>query len=57
MISDALALIRSDLLKLRRRRGLMAIAALIAVGSVAVVFIVTAARHGANPQHVRPAGG
>ena len=35
----------------------MAIAALIAVGSVAVVFIVTAARHGANPQHVRPAGG
>lgn len=57
MISDALALIRSDLLKLRRRRGLMAMATLIAVGSVAVVFIVTAARHGADPQHVRPAGG
>lgn len=57
MISDAMTLIRSDLLKLRRRRGLMTIAALIAVGSVAVVFIVTAARHGADPQHVRPAGG
>jgi ABC-type transport system involved in multi-copper enzyme maturation permease subunit len=57
MISEALSLIRNDLLKLRRRRGLMAIAALIAVGSVTVIFIVTAARHGANPQHVRPAGG
>jgi ABC-type transport system involved in multi-copper enzyme maturation permease subunit len=57
MISNALSLIRNDLLKLRRRRGLMAIAALIAVGSVTVIFIVTAARHGANPQHVRPAGG
>jgi ABC-type transport system involved in multi-copper enzyme maturation permease subunit len=57
MISNALSLIRNDLLKLRRRRGLMAIAALIAVGSVTVIFIVTAARHGANPQDVRPAGG
>jgi hypothetical protein len=57
MISDTLALIRTDLLKLRRRRGLMALATLIAVGSVAVVFTVTAIRHGANPRHVGPAGG
>jgi hypothetical protein len=46
-----------DLRKLWRRRGLMSIALLVAVGSVSIIFIVTAARHGANPQHVRPAGG
>jgi hypothetical protein len=57
MISETLILIRMELLKLRRRRGLMAIALLIAVGSVGVVFTVTAIRHGANPQHVGPAGG
>jgi uncharacterized membrane protein (UPF0136 family) len=57
MISDTLALIRMDLLKLRRRRGLMAIALLIGVGSVGIIFIVTAVRHGVNPLTVRPAGG
>ncbi len=57
MISDALTLFRTDVLKLRRRRGLMAIAGLIAIGSASVIFIVTAIRHGADPQHVRPAGG
>ena len=50
-------LIRMDLRKLSRRRGLMVMAMLIAVGSVTVIFIVTAIRHGADPQHVRPAGG
>jgi hypothetical protein len=57
MISDTLTLIRTDLLKLRRRRGLMALAILLAVGSVCVIFTVNAVRHGANPQHVAPAGG
>lgn len=57
MISDTLNLIRTDVLKLRRRRGLMAIALLIAVGSVTVIFGVNAIRHGANPQTVGPAGG
>jgi hypothetical protein len=57
MISETLTLIRMDLLKLRRRRGLMAIALLIAVGSVSVIFTVNAIRHGANPLHVGPAGG
>jgi ABC-type transport system involved in multi-copper enzyme maturation permease subunit len=57
MISDALTLIRMDVLKLRRRRGLMAIALLIAVGSVSIMFTVNAIRHGANPLHVGPAGG
>jgi ABC-type transport system involved in multi-copper enzyme maturation permease subunit len=57
MISEALTLIRMDLLKLRRRRGLMAIALLIAVGSVSIMFTVIAIRHAANPLHVGPAGG
>jgi hypothetical protein len=57
MINDALTMVRMDLLKLRRRRGLMAIALLIGVGAVSIVFAVNAVRHGANPSHVGPAGG
>jgi ABC-type transport system involved in multi-copper enzyme maturation permease subunit len=57
MIGEALTLIRMDVLKLRRRRGLMAIALLIAVGSVGIGFTVSAIRHGADPLHVGPAGG
>ena len=56
-MTPILNLIRMDLRKLWRRRGLMVMAMLIAVGSVSVIFIVTAIRHGADPQHVRPAGG
>jgi ABC-type transport system involved in multi-copper enzyme maturation permease subunit len=57
MISDALTLIRTDLLKLRRRRGLMALAGLIAVGGVSIFFTVNAIRHGSNPLQTGPAGG
>ncbi|MBV8954897.1 MAG: hypothetical protein JO179_12220 [Solirubrobacterales bacterium] len=57
MISETMTLIRTDLLKLRRRRALIAIAVLIAVGSVSIAFTVNAIRHGANPLHVGPAGG
>lgn len=57
MVSDTLTLMRMDLLKLRRRRGLMAIALLLAVGSVSIMFAVNAVRHGASPQTVGPAGG
>jgi ABC-type transport system involved in multi-copper enzyme maturation permease subunit len=56
MISDALALVRADLLKLRRRRGLMALAATIGIGSVILMFAVNAIRHGSNPS-ISPAGG
>jgi ABC-type transport system involved in multi-copper enzyme maturation permease subunit len=56
-MAETLNLVRMDLLKLRRRRGLMAIALLIAVGSVSVLFTVSAIRHGAKPLHVAPAGG
>ena len=57
MISDTLSLIRVDLLKLRRRRGLMAPANAIAVGGVSVIFAVNAVRHGSNPLQNGPAGG
>jgi ABC-type transport system involved in multi-copper enzyme maturation permease subunit len=57
MISETVTLIRTDLMKLRRRRGLMAIAMVIAAGSVGMIFAVNAVRHGANPLHVGPAGG
>lgn len=57
MISDTLSLIRVDLLKLRRRRGLMAPATAIAVGDVSVIFAVNAVRHGSNPLQNGPAGG
>jgi ABC-type transport system involved in multi-copper enzyme maturation permease subunit len=57
MIPDALALARIEVLKIRRRRGLMAVAGAIAVGAVAVMFTVLAIRHGSNPAHNGPAGG
>jgi hypothetical protein len=57
MSSDRLTLVRMDLLKLRRRRGLIAIALLIAIGSVTGIFAVRAIRHGVNPTHLGPAGG
>jgi ABC-type transport system involved in multi-copper enzyme maturation permease subunit len=57
MISDALTLFRTDLLKLRRRRGLIALACLLAVGGVSVIFIVNAIRHGSTPLQAGPAGG
>jgi len=57
MIGDAYRLVRADLLKLRRRHGLIALAIALAVGAVAVIFAVNAVRHASNPLHVPPAGG
>jgi ABC-type transport system involved in multi-copper enzyme maturation permease subunit len=57
MISDALTLFRTDLLKLRRRRGLIALAGLLAIGGVSVIFTVNAIRHGSTPLQAGPAGG
>lgn len=57
MIAETMTLIRMDLLKLWRRRGLMGIAILLAVGAVGIIFAVRAVRHGADPLHVGPAGG
>jgi hypothetical protein len=57
MMSETLTLIRTDLLKLRRRRGLMALVALLAVGGVSLIFTILAIRHSSDPLNIRPAGG
>jgi ABC-type transport system involved in multi-copper enzyme maturation permease subunit len=52
-----LALISSDVLKLRRRRGMLAISLLLTAGLMAVAFAVMAIQHGGNPVKYGPAGG
>jgi ABC-type transport system involved in multi-copper enzyme maturation permease subunit len=52
-----LALISSDVLKLRRRRGMLAISLLLTAGLMAVAFVVMAIQHGGNPADYGPAGG
>ncbi|MFL5831769.1 MAG: hypothetical protein ACJ76X_17770 [Solirubrobacteraceae bacterium] len=52
-----MTLLRSDVLKLRRRRGLMALVGLISIGGVSLFFIVNSIRHGSNPLQAGPAGG
>jgi hypothetical protein len=52
-----LRLINAEILKLRRRRGMLAIALLCTVGFAALAFIVTAVQHAGNPTKYGPAGG
>jgi ABC-type transport system involved in multi-copper enzyme maturation permease subunit len=52
-----LALISSDVLKLRRRRGMLAISLLLTAGLMAVAFVVMAIQHGGDPTTYGPAGG
>ena len=52
-----LALIASDVLKLRRRRGMLAISLLLTACLMAVAFVVMAIQHGGNPARYGPAGG
>jgi ABC-type transport system involved in multi-copper enzyme maturation permease subunit len=52
-----LRLIGAEVLKLRRRRGMLALAALITLGVVALAFTVMAVQHGSNPDKYGPAGG
>jgi hypothetical protein len=52
-----LRLIKADVLKLRRRRGLLALVFAATVGAAAVIYTVTALQHGANPIKHGPAGG
>jgi ABC-type transport system involved in multi-copper enzyme maturation permease subunit len=52
-----LALIASDVLKLRRRRGMLAISLLLTAGLMAVAIVVMAIQHGGNPAKYGPAGG
>jgi ABC-type transport system involved in multi-copper enzyme maturation permease subunit len=50
-------LIAADVLKLRRRRGMLSITALLTLGVTAVVFIVMVLQHAGNPAEFGPAGG
>jgi hypothetical protein len=50
-------LVAAEILKLRRRRGLMAWSVILSVGSVLITEIVLVILHAANPAHHGPAGG
>jgi ABC-type transport system involved in multi-copper enzyme maturation permease subunit len=54
---DALALARADLLKLRRRRALMALSLLLSAGGIVAMFGLLAIRHASEPGSTGPAGG
>jgi hypothetical protein len=47
----------AELLKLRKRRGLVVLTALLTVGVIVVFYAVLAILHAANPAHHGPAGG
>jgi hypothetical protein len=51
------AMIRAERLKLGKRRGLMATAALLSVVAITVVLGILVALHSSNPAKYRPAGG
>jgi hypothetical protein len=50
-------LISAEILKLRKRRGLMIACGLMTVGIIVVVFTVLIVLHAVNPDHHGPAGG
>jgi hypothetical protein len=52
-----LRLIRAEVLKLRRRRGMLAIAAASTIGAVLLAFTVSAVQHASDPGKYGPAGG
>jgi ABC-type transport system involved in multi-copper enzyme maturation permease subunit len=52
-----LRLISADILKLRRRRGMLAVALLCTLGITALAFGVSALQHAGNPSKYSPAGG
>jgi hypothetical protein len=52
-----LPLVRADLLKLRKNRGLVAVAAAMTIGGMVVAYGILAILHAVNPAHHGPAGG
>jgi ABC-type transport system involved in multi-copper enzyme maturation permease subunit len=52
-----LRLIKADVLKLRRRRGMLAVAAGLTLGILLLAFTVITLQHGADPMKNAPAGG
>src|SRR5215831_12847805 len=56
-LSPSCNLVSADLLKLRKRRGLVAVASLLTVGATVVTFAVMELMHVANPAKHGAAGG
>jgi ABC-type transport system involved in multi-copper enzyme maturation permease subunit len=54
---EAFGLVAADLLKLRRRRGLVAVTALLTVGAMALTFGIIELLHLVDPAKYGPAGG
>jgi ABC-type transport system involved in multi-copper enzyme maturation permease subunit len=52
-----LRLIRAEVLKLRRRSGMLALVTALTLGVVALAFTVTTIQHAGNPARYGPAGG
>lgn len=52
-----LRLIRADALKLRRRRGMLALCVVLTLGVVALMFTVAGIQHATDPSQRLPAGG
>jgi hypothetical protein len=52
-----LRLIRADALKLRRRRGMLALCVALTLGIVAIMVVVAAIQHASSPLQHPPAGG
>jgi ABC-type transport system involved in multi-copper enzyme maturation permease subunit len=52
-----LRLIKADVLKLRRRRGMLLVCAGLTLGILLVAFVVITIQHGGNPAKTGPAGG
>jgi ABC-type transport system involved in multi-copper enzyme maturation permease subunit len=57
MSAVAIELPRADLLKLRKRRGLLSVVSLLTVGAVAITYTIMELLHVANPGKYGPAGG
>jgi ABC-type transport system involved in multi-copper enzyme maturation permease subunit len=56
-MTDHLRLVRADALKLRRRRGMIAVVIAETIGITMLVYTVTALQHAGNPAKYGPAGG
>jgi ABC-type transport system involved in multi-copper enzyme maturation permease subunit len=56
-LSPARSLVAADLLKLRKRRGLVAVSSLLTIGATVVTYAVMELLHVANPAKHGPAGG
>ena len=52
-----LRLIKADVLKLRRRRGMLAVSLGLTLGILALAFVVITIQHGGDPEKTGPAGG